>query len=117
MAAINKYFRLAKQIALKGDNKEASRHYRLGAVGIRRDGAIVTASNVPNRSPEPNAHAEARLARKLDWDSVVYVVRILRSGSFAMARPCQRCQHALRLRGVRYVYYSISGDEYGVMNL
>ncbi len=117
MAHIDKYFRLARQIALHGDTKEATRQYRLGAVGVRTDGAIVTASNVPQRTPEPNAHAEARLAKKLDWGSVVYVVRIYSNGKLAIARPCKKCQIALRLRGVTRVYYSISETEYGVLCL
>jgi cytidine deaminase len=115
MAIIDKYFRLARQVALKGDTLEANRHYRLGAVGIRTDGAIVTASNIPNRQPESHAHAETRLVRKLDWGSTVYVVRIRRDGQLALARPCRRCQSAMRLRGVRYCYYSINDTEYGVI--
>jgi len=116
MASIDKYFRLAKQVALRGDTLEANRHYRLGAVGIRSDGAIVTASNIPNCRPEPHAHAETRLVRKLDWGSTVYVVRIHRDGSLALARPCKRCQSAMRLRGVACCYYSINDREYGVIN-
>ena len=124
MASIDKYFRLARQVALKGDTLEADRHYRLGAVGTRNDGTIVTASNIPIRTPNSNtgahakahAHAETRLVRKLDWGSTVYVVRIRRDGSLAMARPCRRCQSAMRLRGVRYCYYSINDAEYGVIN-
>jgi cytidine deaminase len=121
MAIIDRYFRLARQVALKGDTLEANRHYRLGAVGIRTDGAIVTANNIPIRKPESHAkahaHAETRLVRKLDWGSIVYVVRTRRDGSLAIARPCRRCQSAMRLRGVRYCYYSINDTEYGVLIL
>jgi len=110
------YFRLAKRVALRGDTFEARRRYRLGAVGTRSDGAIVTASNIPNRKPEPRAHAETRLARKLDWGSVVYVARIHSNGSLAIARPCKHCQSAMRLRGVKRCYYSINDTEYGVID-
>jgi cytidine deaminase len=117
MATINKYFRLAKQVALKGDSKEARRRYRLGAVGIRNDGTIVTASNISNRHPEPNAHAEARLSRKLDWDATVYVVRIYQDGTLANARPCRKCRDILRRKGVKRVYYSITETELGILEL
>lgn len=117
MSTVTRYFRLAKQVALKGDTLEAKRQYRLGAIGIRSDGATVTASNIPNRKPEPRAHAETRLARKLDWGSTVYVVRILSDGTLAMSRPCKRCQNAMRLRGVKCCYYSINDSEYGVITL
>lgn len=115
MTVIKKHFRTAQQAALRGDTKEARRHYRLGAVGIRSDGTIVTSNNVPHRNPEKNAHAEARLVRKLDWGSSVYVVRIKSDGTLANARPCKKCQAAMRLRGVVRCYYSINATEYGTM--
>lgn len=108
-----KYFRLAKQIALKGNN----RHYWLGAIGIRSDGAMVASNNIPNRCPEFYAHAEARLVRKLDWGSIVYVVRVRKDGTFGLARPCKHCQMAMRLRGVKRCYYSINNNEFGVIKL
>lgn len=115
MTSIEKYFLTARKTALRGDTFDANRTYRLGAVGIRSDGAIVKASNIPNRSPEPRAHAEARLTRKLDWGSIVYVVRIRSDGTLAMARPCKKCQSTMRLRGVQRCYYSINNYEYGVL--
>ena len=51
VSRVERYFRLAQAVALKGDTFEARRKYRLGAVGVRSDGAIVTASNVPSRKP------------------------------------------------------------------
>ena len=114
---MNKYFRMARQAAVKGDTREADRRYRLAAVGVRTDGAVVVSSNLPSRIPEPSAHAEARLARKLDWGSTVYIVRIKRDGTLGTARPCRKCQSALRLKGVRYCYYSISENEYGRLEL
>jgi tRNA(Arg) A34 adenosine deaminase TadA len=117
MSVIDKYFRLARKTALKGDTREASRQYRLGAVGVRSDGAIVTSSNIPHRTPEPQAHAEARLAKKLDWDATVYVVRIQSDGRLTTARPCKKCQNAMRLRGVKRCYFSVSENEYGVLEL
>jgi len=113
---IPKCFLLARKIATKGDTPEANRHYRIGAVGIRNDGAIVAASNTPQRNPEPKAHAEYRLVKKLDWGSVVYVVRIRRDGTLALARPCRNCRGAMRLRGVKRCYYSINDTEYGVIH-
>lgn len=117
MANINKYFRMARQVATKGDTHEVARQYRLGSIGIRTDGAIVAASNVPHRTPEPRAHAEARLVRKLDWGSTVYVVRIKSDGELTLARPCKKCISAMRLRGVKRCYFSITEHEYGVLEL
>ena len=117
MSKIDRYFRLAKTTAVKGDASDARRHYRLGAVGVRTDGTIVTASNVPCRQPHARArsHAEARVVRKLNYGSEIFVVRILRNNTISNAHPCAKCQKAMRLRGIRRVYYSISNDEYGVI--
>lgn len=117
MSSIDRNFRLARRVALKGDSKDATRQFRLGAVGIRSDGAVVTASNVPNRHPEPNAHAETRVTKKLDWGSTVYVIRLHADGTLATARPCKKCQSAMRLRGVKYCYYSISENDWGRLTL
>jgi tRNA(Arg) A34 adenosine deaminase TadA len=116
MTKVEKFFQLAKQVAERGD-KTVRRHYRLGAVGIRSDGTIVSSSNIPCRHTQSEAHAEARLVRKLNHGSEVFVVRILRCGALANARPCKNCQTAMMRRGVRRVYYSISDVEYGCLRL
>ena len=109
---MKRFFRRAKKVAAKGKD---CRSYRLGAVGVRRDGTIVTAKNIPNRYPEAQAHAEARLTKKLDRGSVVYVVRIDRKNKLATARPCKTCQRIMKGRGVTRCYYSIAEHEYGVL--
>ena len=114
MSKVDRYFRLAAQVAAKGSDQ---RHYRIGAVGVRSDGVIVVSNNSLSKEPQKKAHAEARLARKLNKNSVVFVVRILRNGELASARPCSDCQKALRGRGVSRVYYAIDSFEYGVLEL
>lgn len=111
MNRVKRYFRLAKEVAVRDD----CRHYRLGAVGIRSDGAIVTSCNIPSRAFVRQAHAEARLIRKLDVGSEVFIVRILRDGRLATARPCRQCQLIMRQRGVRRCYYSIDEKAYGTL--
>ncbi|MFW9873062.1 MAG: hypothetical protein ACFFG0_08185 [Candidatus Thorarchaeota archaeon] len=109
---MKRFFRLAKKVAAKGNDR---RRYRLGAVGIRNDGVIVKSKNIPNILPEPQAHAEVRLCKKLNPGSIVYVVRIDSENKLTMARPCQNCLRVMRLKGVRKCYYSISEKEYGVI--
>lgn len=117
MGQVEKMFRRARAVALKGDAKGIKRKYRLGSVGVRSDGAIVESSNVSCRRPTPYAHAEARLVRKLDFGSKVFVVRIQRDGSVVNAKPCKDCEIAMRLRGVETCYYTISDKEWGVLHL
>lgn len=117
MSKVERYFRLAKTVAIKGDTYDARRQYRLGAVGIRADGTVVIANNVPCRQPHARArsHAETRVVRKLNRGSEIFVVRILRNGTLSNAKPCVKCQRTMQLRGIRRVYYSISNNEYGTI--
>lgn len=98
--------------------------YFLGAVGIRRDGAIVAATNqaqtqamISGAPADRNwsAHAERRLCRKLDAGSFIFVARVNRKGEWRMSRPCDRCQRSLQHRRVRMAYYTIAPGEYGVI--
>lgn len=102
--------------ALTATKRDDERSFLLGAVGIRYDGVLVKSVNASSFHPVRTGHAEARLCKKLDVGSVVYVVRVkLLDGSLAIARPCKACQKILRSTGVSKVYYSISNSEYGVM--
>lgn len=107
-----RFFKLAKAVAVKSKD---CRQFRLGAVGVRSEGTIVTSCNIPNRHPEPQAHAEARLVKKLNKGATVYVVRVSRKGTLTMARPCPTCLSLLKRRGIKKCYYSISKNEYGVI--
>jgi tRNA(Arg) A34 adenosine deaminase TadA len=102
----------AVKIALK---KKDRRAHKLGAIGIRSDGAVVTACNGPAERQLPSAHAEARLARKLSSGSTVIVARANSFGNWLMARPCNRCLKLLKNKFVRRVIYTIKDGEYGVI--
>ncbi len=93
------------------------RTYALGAVGKRSDGAWVHARNGSSERVQPLAHAERRLLRKLDKGSIIYVARARSGGGMALARPCERCLRAMKVRGVKKVYYTIADNEYGVIAL
>lgn len=61
-------------------------------------------------------HAEARLVRKLDHGSTVYVARTRRDdGRIAIAKPCPRCEASLKHRGVLKCYYTINENEWGCL--
>jgi tRNA(Arg) A34 adenosine deaminase TadA len=101
---MNKYIKLAISVAIKSRNR---RHYFLGAIGIRSDGKIVSAANIPSRGQDVNCHAETRLCRKLDIGSVVYVARTNKSGTAILnAFPCSGCLRNLRRKKVKEVYFT-----------
>lgn len=109
------YFQIA---AMTARSKADERTFFLGAVGIRKDGAMVKALNGPTQIPNRLAHAEARLCRKLDVGSVVYVARVsVSTGQFAISKPCNSCVKIMKSKGVKKVYYTIGPDHYGVMEL
>lgn len=107
----HQYLNMAAEIAFRDDG----RTYHLGAVAVRSDGAMVSARNSRTECPNRRAHAEYRVARKSDVGATVFVARITRAGEWATARPCINCQRAMRSRGIKKVYYTISPDEYGCL--
>lgn len=110
---MHKYLRMASRVSIKGN---WCRKAHIGAVGIRRDGTIVQSWNGSATDVMPMAHAEARLAKKLDAGSVVYVARVRRdNGKLAMSKPCAHCERILRNRGISRVTYTINENEYGVL--
>ena len=100
-----------------GLRKTDLRAFRLGAVGVRNDGILVSASNRPAPYPHPDAHAEARLTMKLTPGSEIWVARVRKDGTLGIARPCPRCMVRIRAAGVRRVAYTISDCEHGVIHL
>jgi deoxycytidylate deaminase len=114
---MHKYLRIASHISVKGNRL---RRALVGAVGQRSDGTIVQAWNGSSAGTTydrcPSAHAEARLLRKLDAGSTVYVARTRKEdGKLAIAKPCKDCERLMRHRGVKRVEYSINDNEYGVL--
>lgn len=90
---------------------EPNRKAFVGSVAIRRDGKMVVSRNGITHKPDgknPSVHSEARVLRKAGYGSIVYVARVLKDGSYAMSKPCGYCMAALRGRGVKMVYYTIS---------
>ncbi len=106
------------EVAAKVADLSADRHRKafVGAVAIRRDGVLVYSRNGLTIRPHgtyPMAHAERRVLRKSGYGSSVYVARVNRDGTLALAKPCDRCMPALRAMGVVMVYYSINPNEWG----
>jgi len=104
--------------------KEDHRGFLIGALGIRSDGVKVMSANGPvlisdkckHKNTYRRAHAEYRLCQKIDKGATIFVVRIGKSdGKYKLAKPCPACQIVLRSKQVAKVYYTISENEYGVM--
>lgn len=109
------YFEIAGKLAL---SKDDARHFILGAIAVRSDGAIVKSINSPVPEPSRVVHAEYKVCRKIDAGAIVYVVRIKYVDGkqvFAMSRPCPDCMRILKSKKVKKVYYTIGPDEFGTI--
>ena len=100
------------------------RNFLLAAIGVAPDGRIFKTRNLAfhymdtdfdDFRPEPAAHAEFKLCRALPYGSTVFVSRVQKNGTLALAKPCPMCTIALRSKRVKRVYYSIDDSTYGVM--
>lgn len=109
-----KYLDLAIKIA-KGGNED--RNYLIGCVGVRTDSAVVVSQNILTKKPEHTAHAESRALKKCDKGSILYVARVHRSGDWANAKPCIKCQTLIRNKEVKKVYYTLGPNEWGCWNV
>ena len=104
------------QAKLEATKRDDGRHYLLGAVGERGDGALVKSCNGPTPVPTREMHAEYRLTKKLDYDAVVYVARVLKNGEYGLAMPCASCLKAMKCKSVKKIYFTISNDDFGVIS-
>lgn len=107
-----KYIEQAASLARTIDD---GRNFRLAAIAIRNDGAIVQSTNLMTETPQPRGHAEARTLLKAGWGSTMYVARVMKNGQLALSKPCANCERMMRVRGVKKVFYSISEMEYGCL--
>lgn len=108
------YFDLAAKSAKKTIDSHEGKTFFLYTVGVRKDQAVVGASNLVSDYPNRLVHSEARVARMLDYGATLFVVRMRTDMSLAMARPCEHCQKALQLKQVEKAFYTISDHEFGV---
>lgn len=114
---MNNVIRLLNLAAEVANRRIDDRNFRVGSLGVRGDGTIVSAYNGAPKFPTPLTHAESRLSRKLDRGAVVYVARTTRDGLWAMSKPCPDCERVLRRAYVKRVYYTIAPNEYGCLLL
>ncbi len=119
-------FRLARNMAFKSTSR-----FRLGAVLTKKRTTISTGINRMWKThpinkqfnPQPfdiGQHAEINACLGVDpvdlVGAEVYVYRILRNGSQALAKPCQMCKTYLKSVGIKNVYYT-TATGYGRLDL
>lgn len=112
---------VAHNMALKSNDK-----FRLGAALVRRNRVISAGVNnmrkthplVQKHAPDIDfllgVHAEIHccigVSAKDLWRAELYVVRLLRNGQRALAKPCKICQSYLRSVGVAGVWFTVDSS-------
>ena len=118
-----RYLALAARYAQEIDLMQ---EYRFAAIGIRKDRALVHATNKAVRVATqrrgislrvPLSHAEVRLCRKLGEGAIAFVARVLANNEWAPAKPCPNCERCLAQRGVVRVFYTMGRHQYGSIKL
>lgn len=109
----NNIVKMLNEAASIAVQREDDRHFRVGSIAIRGDGAIVRAYNGAPKFPDRLHHSEGRLCRKLDRGAIVFVARTTKDGQWALSKPCVNCELALRRSYVKRVFYTIAPSEYG----
>jgi len=119
----DRMFKEAKKLA-----KNSMCNYRVGAVTARskilgrgwNKSKTHSSMKKHNESYDRQIHAELAAVLATGTDIVrgadLFVCRILKDNSFALARPCETCYNLARSYGVRRIYYTISDTEYGVIH-
>lgn len=119
------FLKQAAKVALPTQPND-SRHFWLGCIGIRDDGAIVSSKNgamlfsstIEDYQRVPTSHAEGRVLRKLGRDGILFVARVSRQdGSLKMSMPCVVCSNCIRAHKVNKVFYTINPIQYGIWNV
>lgn len=117
-----KYIDLAIRIARAGNvprkpEENTGKNFLLGCVALRRDGAVVVASNIRTQDPMPSAHSEFRCLRQAGQGATLWIARVDRAGKPCMAKPCKYCETLIRNKMVKRVYYTVNENECHVWNV
>src|SRR5258706_4508635 len=90
------------------------------SVGVNNDRTHPRMSRFnPDRSYTPTLHAEVDACMGVPDDALLgtdlYVVRITKTGRWAIAKPCEICRKFLHDAGIRRVFYSNREGEMEVL--
>ncbi|MFC8015665.1 cytidine/deoxycytidylate deaminase family protein [Streptomyces cinereoruber] len=111
------------RLAIKQAQTSSCR-FKVGAVLGQGKRVFAASANLRRNSPmvdhlHATFHAEeAALRRTRNAEGIIaYVARVGPNGATMMARPCPRCQTALRRAGVEKAFYTTSHGTVSVLRL
>lgn len=122
-----KYLEAAYAVAIAGGGVggKTGKNFRLGSVIVNKKKIEVAKFNCLKTHPKlckyysyPYLHAEANCILSLGLDNcedkIIYVARVLRDGSQALAKPCSSCYQLIKDVGIREIYYTTPNGFQGI---
>lgn len=116
---VNRNIEIAAQVA---ELNASYKQWKLGSVIVNKSVLAIGSNkymNDPKNVPVEKCgiHAEVNALNQVPWGksigSSIYTARYTPGGKISLARSCNRCFEALRLAGVKHVYYTISNGIIG----
>ena len=113
----------AMNIAIKAAAQSTHQRWKLGSVVLRGGRVLATGCNRKRNDPSVvenekyfncSVHAEVDAIRSTGdpCGAKLYVARVTKSGKIGLAKPCERCQDAIRGAGIRKVFYTDENGEW-----
>jgi len=107
-----KFFRLAKRVSQRSDHHS----HKIGCVIVYKNRVISIGFNRLCTHPKSihkhkSLHAEISALIGIPLEElkncVAYVYRETKDGNAALSKPCEACEQALRMSGIKRVYYTV----------
>lgn len=106
-----KYLKLLKKLASFSDHQD----HKMSCIIVNKNKVISVGYNKMKTSPRSNTryrtlHAELVALLSIPYEEsrgcTAYIYRTLKTGELAISKPCEACQEALKLAGIKRVIYS-----------
>lgn len=116
-----KFFDLARKLSKKSNHHQ----HKLGCVIVKRNRIIGLGFNQIKTHTKSNnefkmLHAEISALLGISYEDLdgcdVYIYREHKNSIRAMAKPCSACEQALKMAGIKRVFFTIE-DDYGCLDL
>ena len=93
----------------------------LGAGFNKNDHPVLYTNKVPSLHSNMGLHAEVAAISSLDnkttKDAILYVVRLRKNDTLAMAKPCSSCEWVIGAMGIKRVIYSLDDGSFNLMRI
>ena len=105
---------------LNNKHSYQSKHI-IGCLIETKEFSVFTSNKTISEFRNTTFHAEARAisstTSKIARNSVIFVARITKHGTFRLALPCKACRKRIEEACIKKAYFTVSDTEYGIWNI